>query len=214
VISSGSVTSADALMRLVSEGLDGLDPALARTGRRGTRSKVVLHHDVDPTGALGPGQLHLGAVVPDTVSRHLSCDADVLVALYVAGTLVGINPTQRGVSHSLRLLIERRDQGCAHPLCTQTRRLHIHHILHWADGGLTVPFNLVCLCPTHHRQIHEGDLRVTGSAEDGTLRFYDSRGSPIEPPDHGPPPALRLDGPSPFTPPLGERPDPRWFDWN
>ena len=209
----GSVTWADALMRLATEGLDALDPTLARTGRRGERTKVVLHHDVDPHGELGPGQLHLGKVIPDTVARFMSCDAEVIVASYKAGQLIGINPTERTVNRHLRRAIERRDQGCAHPLCTQTRWLHIHHILHWAQRGLTIPSNLCCLCPTHHRQLHDGELTIDGNPEAGTLRFYDARGRPIEPPDLGSP-KLRLDEPSPFTPPFGERLDPRWFGWN
>jgi len=142
VVSSGSITWADALVRLAREGLDGLDPALARTGRRGERTKVVLHHDIDPDGQLGPGQLHLGSVIPEPVARFLSCDAEVLVASYQAGQLLGIHPTDRTVNRALRRVIERRDQGCAHPLCTQTRWLHIHHIVHWAQRGLTIPPNL------------------------------------------------------------------------
>jgi hypothetical protein len=214
VDSRGTITLADALMRLASEGLDALDPTVTRTGRRGDRTKVMLHHDIDPNGNLGPGQLHLGAVIPDTVARFMSCDTDVVLATYQAGQLLGIHPTERTVNRHLRRAIERRDQGCAHPLCTQTRWLHIHHIIHWAQRGLTIPPNLVCLCPTHHRALHDGELTIDGNPETGTLRFYDARGRPIEPPDPGPPRQLRLDEPSPFTPPFGERLDPRWFGWN
>jgi hypothetical protein len=214
VVSSGSVTWADAFVRLTQAGLDGLDPTLARTGHPGERTKVLLHHDIAPDGTLGAGQLHLGPVIPDPVARYLACDAEVLVATYRAGQLLGIHPTQRTVNRNLRRVIERRDQGCAHPLCTRTRWLHIHHIVHWAQRGLTIPPNLVCLCPVHHRQLHDGELSIDGDPEAGSLRFYDQRGSPIEPPDPGPPRQLRLDGPSPYTPPFGERLDPRWFGWN
>ncbi len=210
----GSITWADALVRLATEGLDALDPTLARTGRRGNRTKVVLHHDVDPDGNLGPGQVHLGAVIPDPVARFMACDADVVVASSLAGRLIGIHPTRRTVPRELRRAIERRDQGCAHPLCTQVRWLHVHHIVHWAQRGSTVPSNLVCLCPTHHRQLHDGELTIDGDPEAGTLRFSDARGRPIEPPDLGPPRQLRLDEPSPFTPPFGERLDSRWVGWN
>jgi hypothetical protein len=209
-----AVTWADAFVRMASEAADALDPTLARTGYRGERTKVVLHHDVDPDGSVGPGQLHLGAVVPDPVARYLGCDAEVLVAAYRAGQLIGITPTTRTVPRHLRRVIERRDQGCAHPLCTQTRWLHIHHIVYWHQRGLTVPSNLVCLCPTHHRELHEGLLSIDGNPDGGTLRFLDRHGTPIEPPGGGPPTAPRLDEPSPFTPPHGERLDPRWFSWN
>lgn len=213
VTSSGSVTWADALLRLTQAGTDQLDRTAARTGHPGERSKIVLHHDIDPHGTFGPGQMHLGAVIPATVARFLGCDSEVQVATYRAGRLLGITPTERTVGRSLRRLIERRDQGCTHPLCSQRRWLHVHHIEHWQDGGLTIPSNLCCLCPAHHRQIHTGDLRVEGDPEGGTLRFHDSRGRPIEPPEWGPP-APPPHGPSPFTPPFGERLDARWFGWN
>ncbi len=214
VVSSGSVTWADALVRMAGEAADALDPALARTEHRSDRNKVVLHHDVDPDGRFGPGQLHLGGVVPDTISRFLSCDAEVIVAAYRAGQLIGINPTERTVSRHLRRAIERRDQGCGHPLCMQKRWLHVHHIAHWAHGGSTVPSNLVCLCPGHHRQLHQGDFSIDGNPEGRTMRFLDRWGRPIEPPDPGPPRHLRLDEPCPFTPPFAERLDPRGFGWN
>jgi hypothetical protein len=207
-------TNTDAFVRMASEAADALDATLARTGHRGERNKVVLHHDVDAEGSLGPGQLHLGAVVPDTVARYLGCDAEVIVATYRAGQLIGITPTTRTVPRHLRRVIERRDQGCAHPLCTQTRWLHIHHIVYWHHRGMTIPSNLVCLCPTHHRELHEGQLSIDGNPEDGTLRFLDRHGTPIEPPGTGPPTALRLDEPSPYTPPYGERLRAHWFSWN
>ncbi len=214
VVSSGSVTWADALVRMASDAADALDPTLARTGHRSDRHKVVLHHDVDPEGRFGPGQMHLGGLLPDTLARFVSCDAEVIVAAYRAGQLIGILPTERTVSRHLRRAIERRDQGCSHPLCRQKRWLHVHHITHWAQGGATVPANLLCLCPGHHRQLHQGDFSIEGNPENHTARFLDRWGRPIEPPHPGPPRPLRLCEPSPFTPPFGERLDPRGFSWN
>lgn len=210
----GAVSWADGLVRMASEAADSLDATLARTGQRGERHKVVLHHDLGPDGRLGPGQLHLGAVLPDVLARYLACDAEVMVAAYQAGRLIGITPTERTVSRALRRAIERRDQGCAHPLCSHTRWLHVHHMQHWAEGGLTVPWNLLCLCPLHHRELHQGLFTTVGNPETGTLRFLDARGSPIEPPALGPARPLRPVEPTPYTPPLGERLDPRWISWN
>jgi hypothetical protein len=208
------VTWADALVRMASEAADSLDAELQRTGRRGHRNQIVLHHDVDPAGHLGPGQLHLGPVVPGVISRFLACDAEVMVASYRMGQLIGIHPTERTVSRALRRAIERRDQGCSHPLCTQRRFLHIHHLRHWEDGGETVPWNLLCLCPTHHREHHQGEFTIEGNPELGDLRFLDRWGRPIEPPGTGSPDPVRIDEPSPFQPPYGERLSSQWFDWN
>ena len=208
------VSWADAFVRVMSEANDALDPTLARTGYRGERNQVVLHHDVDPDGTLGPGQLHTGEVIPDTVARFLACDAQVRIAAYDAGRLLGITPAVRTPSRALRRAIERRDQGCVHPLCGRTRWLHIHHLQFWGEGGLTVPFNLVCFCHEHHRELHEGLFSIEGDPEAGTLRFYDARGRPIEPPDPGPPEPLRLVEPTPFDQPYGGTLATGSFHWN
>lgn len=214
VTSAGSVTWADALARMGDITADALDPTLVRTGCRGERNKIVIHVDLQPDGTFGPGQLHMGSVIPDAVRRYMTCDTEVMVAAYQAGQLLGIHPTERTVNRHLRRVIERRDQGCTHPLCTETRWLHIHHIQFWENGGPTIPMNLVCLCPAHHRELHQGDFTIHGNPEDHTLAFHDRWGRPIEPPDLGPPRLPRPDEPSPFTPPYGERLEARWFTWN
>lgn len=187
------VTWADAVVRMASEATDGLDANLRRTGHRGERHQVVLHHELDAEGRYGPGQLHLGGLVTDAVARYLACDARVIVNIYRDGKLVGITPSERTPNRRLRRCLERRDGGCAHPLCDQRRWLHAHHLQHWEDGGPTVPSNLVCLCPLHHRQLHHGDFTVEGNPEEGTLRFTDRFGRAIAPPGFGadvlPPPA-------------------------
>jgi hypothetical protein len=209
-----TVSWLDALVRMGHEAADALDKHLQRSNRAGDRHQVVLHHDIDPDGRFGPGQLHLGGVVPDTVARYLACDASVIVATYRAGQLIGISPTVREPSRALRRAIERRDQGCMHPLCNQRRWVQVHHLRHWEDGGPTIPSNLICLCPEHHRAHHRGAFTIEGNPEDGTLRFHDRWGGVIEPPALGPPAPRRLDGPSPFIPPYGERLQASQFVWN
>jgi hypothetical protein len=211
---SSEVSWVDALVRMGSEAADSLDAELQRTGRRGDRNKVVLHHDIDPTGCFGPGQLHLGPTVPDVLARFLACDAEVMVASYRMGQLIGIHPSERTVSRALRRAIERRDQGCTHPLCSQRRFLHVHHLEHWEDGGETVPANLLCLCPSHHREHHLGEFTIEGNPEQDGVRFVDRFGRPIVPPGTGSPDPVRIDEPSPYQPPYGERLSSQWFAWN
>jgi Domain of unknown function (DUF222)/HNH endonuclease len=215
------VTWTDGLVRMASEAADALDPTFRRTGQRGERNVVVIHHDVDPDGTLGPGQLELGPVVPDPVARYLACDALVQVVTYRLGQIIGINPTERTPNRATRRYLARRDQGCTHPLCTRRVWLHAHHIVHWEDGGSTLPANLVLLCPTHHRALHLGQFSIEGDPEAGTLRFLDPFGRPITPPRPNPPPgAGPPDGgpppspPSPYTPPLAERLTADTFAWN
>ncbi|HLT17597.1 MAG TPA: DUF222 domain-containing protein [Acidimicrobiales bacterium] len=208
------VTPACGFVRLTDEGIDALDPSLCRRQPRSDRTKVVLHHDVDRHGELGPGQLHLGATIPSVLARYLSCDAEVQVMQYRDGRLVGINPTARTVSRALRRAIERRDQGCAHPLCGQRVALHIHHIVFWENGGTTIPRNLIALCPRHHRALHLGELSLEGDPEAGTVVFRDEWGRRIEPIAPGSPEPLRLDEPTAYRMPYGERLDYRQVGWN
>ena len=57
-----------------------------------------------------------------------------------------------------------RDRGCAKP--GRGRRPHhcqAHHIIHWAQGGATDISNMLLLCHTHHKEIHESGwiVRIT-----------------------------------------------------
>jgi hypothetical protein len=205
------VAWADGLVRMAAAATDALDADLRRTGNAGDRHQVVVHCDIDPDGRLGPGQLELGPTVPDAVTRYLACDARVLVAAHRAGRLVGLQPTDRRPNRATRRYLARRDQGCRHPLCHQRRWLHAHHLVFWDDGGLTVPANLVLLCPRHHRALHQGELSIEGDPEAGTLRFRDRFGRLLTAPTTGP-----SDDPLPATyaPPRAERV--RWDDvtWN
>ena len=71
--------------------------------------------------------------------------------------------------------------GCRFPGCTATHRLHGHHVKHWADGGETSLDNLILLCPTHHRLVHEGGFDVQ-RLDDGMFRFTNPHGLAIRPP--------------------------------
>ena len=216
--SRAGITWADALVRMASEACDGLDRTFQRTGHRGERNQVIIHRQLDPDGTLGPARLHLGGFIPDPVARYLGCDAQVVLMEHKAGRLIGITPTDRTPSRRVRRYLEQRDGGCAHPLCQQKRWLHAHHIVHWEHGGSTTPENLLCLCPTHHRALHQGDFTIAGNPEDRSLVFSDRRGRRIEPPGFArpgaPPTAVERSEVHPYRPPSGERLDTKWFDWN
>ncbi|MGH9177286.1 MAG: DUF222 domain-containing protein [Acidimicrobiales bacterium] len=206
---------ADALVHLAEVALAGIEG----TGRLpADRYQVVVHLDAEhPERA----RLHLGPLLPKGLADYLSCDATGRVILNVGGTPTEILARRRSVDDRLRLLVERRDQGCRVPGCGRRRRLHVHHLVHWADGGPTVMANLCCLCPAHHRLHHTGQLRIEGdpSGLDG-LRFYDARGRPIRGPSPTPPgdppaeAAAAMGLPAPrYQPPTGERLETRWLHW-
>ena len=205
----------DALLHLAETALTGVEG----TGRApAERFQVVFHVDADrPETA----RLHLGPLLPASLRDYLACDVTGRVVLERHGTPVHVFARRRTVDDRLRTLVEQRDGGCRVPGCAQRRWLHVHHIAHHEDGGLTVPENLCCLCPAHHRLHHARRLGIGGdpTTPDG-LRFTDSQGRPIRGPSPRPPgaplpeAAVAMGLPAPrWEPPLGERLDTHWITW-
>ncbi|MGA9276853.1 HNH endonuclease signature motif containing protein, partial [Ilumatobacter sp.] len=132
------------------------------------------------------------------------------------GVAVSVGRTQHIVPDRTRRIVEYRDGGCRVPGCRNGRHVEVHHIIHWADGGPTDTANLICLCPKHHRQHHQGRLGITGNADIDAVEFTDdnerlltdsgTRPEPIG----APPPPIR----GTWQHPLGERLDFRWLSFN
>jgi hypothetical protein len=78
----------------------------------------------------------------------------------------------------LRVLYER-DRGCRHPGCGRTRHLHAHHVRFWRDGGTTDADNLVLLCSTHHRALHNGEFAIAARGRQ-LFTFHRMDGALIE----------------------------------
>jgi hypothetical protein len=60
-----------------------------------------------------------------------------------------------------------------------------HHVEHWVDGGETKLKNLVHLCRTHHRLVHEGGITVAARAGGG-WRFTRPDGREFDLPQRDP----------------------------
>jgi len=147
------------------------------------RYRIHAHLGTDP---FGRNQLegHLGPVLPHHLRRYLTCDATLTPTWHRDGTPLAYGRAQRTAPDHLRKLIEQRDGGCAVPGCPATVGLHIHHIRHWEDGGVTDPTNLVALCTHHHRLHHTGHLPIRGNPHhDGStgLQIRDRRGRLLTP---------------------------------
>ena len=87
----------------------------------------------------------------------------------------------RSIPPAVRRALSSRDRGCRFPGCPATHRLHGHHVTHWANGGETSLDNLILLCPTHHRLVHEGGFDVQ-RLDDGAFRFTNPHGLTVRPP--------------------------------
>ncbi|MCU1387977.1 MAG: hypothetical protein JWL72_1315, partial [Ilumatobacteraceae bacterium] len=90
--------------------------------------------------------------------------------------------------------------GCRFPGCQHTAWVDAHHIVHWLDHGSTVESNLICLCRTHHRLMHEGGWTITGDPR-GDLWFHRPDGT-IQP--AGPIRVDDVDGDLPYAVPTPE----------
>ena len=183
------------------------------------RYQVIIHVEGD---GFDRASLHLGPRLPKSIADYLTCDATGRVVVERKGTPIHVFGRMRTVDDRLRKLIERRDRGCVVPGCGRRRRLHVHHIKHNEDGGLTVPENLCCLCPAHHRLHHAGKLGIAGDpTTPHGLRFTDQSGRLIRGPSPYPPGAPPHEAvaaaglpASSWEPPHCERLDGKWISWS
>jgi hypothetical protein len=198
-----SISTADCLVEVCQRYLDGIESPTRRE-----RSKTWVHIDV----ADGAASTTDGWRLPDSVRDHICCDGLVQPVWERQGLPFSVGRTQRIVPERTRRIVERRDRGCRVPGCTNDRFLEVHHIIHWLNGGVTDTWNLISLCPHHHRLHHTGVFGISGNADDpNSMVFTDSRGSPLEscgrpkPPANAPPPPSQ-----PYQPPLRGRVDYHW----
>jgi hypothetical protein len=192
----------EAFMRLVEAGWD------AEVARRphGHHTTVVVHVDVEQRAAA----LHLGPLLSEAERQYLTCDATCEVWFERDGEVIGAGRATRQINRRLRRALEHRHPTCAVPGCGATRGLHAHHIRHWEDGGPTELFNLVLVCPYHHRLHHRGVITITGPADD--LIVTDSSGQPLRAGSLARPPNLPPPAVAPWPGPTGERADWWWYE--
>jgi hypothetical protein len=192
----------EAFIRLLEAGWD------AEAARRphGQHTTVVVHVDAQQRAAA----LHLGPLLTDAERRYLTCDATCEVWFQRDGQVIGAGRASRQINRRLRRALEHRQPTCAVPGCGATRGLHAHHIRHWEDGGPTELFNLVLVCPYHHRLHHRGGITIAGPADD--LVVTDSCGRRLSAGSLARPPNLPPPGVPPCPGPTGERADWWWYE--
>ena len=177
---SRTVRRADALAWMAERLFEPGDaPALAPE-----RHEIVVHVEAEVLAHGGAGRCeieHRTAIAAETV-RRLCCDAGIVpVVDGPNGEPLSVGRRTRSIPPAVRRALSSRDHGCRFPGCTATHRLHGHHVTHWANGGETSLDNLILLCPTHHRLVHEGGFDVQ-RLDDGAFRFTNPHGMAIRPP--------------------------------
>ena len=177
---SRAVRRADALAWMAERVFEPGDPPALSPDRH----EVIVHVEA---GILADGRAgrceieHRTAIAAET-ARGLCCDAGIVpVVDGPNGEPLSVGRRTRSIPPSVRRALHSRDRGCRFPGCPATHRLHGHHVRHWANGGETSLDNLVLLCPTHHRLVHEGGFDVE-RLDDGAFRFTSPQGLAIRPP--------------------------------
>lgn len=159
--------------------------------------EVSVHVDVETLADDQPGRCDAGGlrIAPET-ARRLACDCGVRFVSDDGREVLDLGRRARFPNPSLRRAVLGRDgHRCRFPGCTQRTRLRIHHVRAWARGGRTDRYNLVALCPSHHRAVHEGGWEVVADGSDGfTFRAPDGRTVPelVVPPVSGPGAAVEV----------------------
>ena len=98
---------------------------------------------------------------PIETVRRLCCDGSIVPIIESdTGEPLSVGRKVRTITTSIRRALWARDKGCRFPGCTHTRFVDAHHIKHWAHGGETNVQNLVLLCSTHHKLVHEGGYSI------------------------------------------------------
>ena len=208
---SDAVDTVDAVIEIAQRALDSIP-----TPERRSRYRVNVH-----VGGDGLATDARGRPLARHVTERITCDALLSPIRWEQGVPVSVGRSQHIVPERTRRIVEYRDGGCRVPGCRNDRFVEVHHIIHWSADGPTDTWNLICLCPRHHRLHHQGRLGITGNADigagaeggvvftDATGRVLAESGARPEPPG-APPPPIR----GTWEHPLGERLDTRWLYFN
>jgi hypothetical protein len=160
---------ADALVEMAAYTLN--------TGGQGATHCQVPHLQVTTTletllGDPGaPGGEMEGCIPLSTAAvQRLACSANVRRILLGPDSLVvDVGRARRVPATATRIKVEQRDRGCVWPRCRrQVRWTEIHHVVHWAHGGVTEEGSLILLCFKHHDDVHLRGwqiVRVAGERE-------------------------------------------------
>jgi len=138
-----------------------------------------------------PARCHVedGPAVSVTTAQMITCSAAWSWMLHdSAGKLLDLGRRRRRPNVALRRAARDRDKcRCRFPGC-ESRRIDLHHIQYWSNGGRTSLNNLIGLCRYHHMLVHERGYLI--AACDGAFTFYRPDGTAIP----ASPPLPQLDG--------------------
>ncbi|MFE7228900.1 DUF222 domain-containing protein [Nocardioides sp. NPDC057577] len=132
-----------------------------------TMSVEDLRNDLG-TAALGFD----GDKITAAEARRLACNADLVpVVLGTNSEILDLGRTARLAHPIQHRALRLRDQGCQAEDCDAPAAwTEAHHLKPWSEGGKTDMADMVLLCPSDHRRIHDANC-VYERLPDGRIRF-------------------------------------------
>ena len=103
------------------------------------------------------------------------------------GAVLDLGRRRRRPDAAVRRAARERDHcRCRFPGC-ESRRVDLHHIQHWINGGRTSLENLISLCKYHHMLVHDRGYLIAAQSGGG-FTFFRPDGTGIPPSPALPPP--------------------------
>src|SRR5712671_3947788 len=194
---AGKVAGADdaeVYQIVVHAGTDVLaGPAVPAAAPAGVSAETPPAPARVPGDPADPARCHVqdGPAISVSTAQMLACTAALSWMRHGdAGEILALGRRRRRPSSAIRRAARERDHGrCRFPGC-ESRRVDLHHIQHWVNGGRTDLDNLISLCPYHHKIVHDrGYLIAAPPPGGGTFTFYRPDGTPLPPSPPLPEPA-------------------------
>jgi hypothetical protein len=175
----------DALVELCRQALAGGSLPTVRGERAQVRVSIDL---VALCAERGFAELPFAGPITAETARRLACDASVVRVLTgPSGLPMDVGREQRTAPVGIRRAIEVRDLHCVFAGCRAPAAwCDVHHVIHWAFGGVTSCDNGALLCERHHTAVHEGRFSI--ARDQGTALWHTYRPDGSE---------ILLPGPSP-----------------
>jgi len=138
-----------------------------------------------PGDPADPARCHVqaGAGISVSTAQMIGCTAALSWMTHGdGGAVLALGRRRRRPSPAIRRAARERDHGrCRFPGC-ESRRVDLHHIRHWVNGGRTDLANLISLCPWHHKIVHDRGYTIAAPpAGGGGFAFCRPDGTPLPP---------------------------------
>jgi Domain of unknown function (DUF222) len=172
--------------------------ALAEGAAPGPAAQAGVSAETPPSAPgdpADPGRCHVedGPAISISTAQMLGCVAALSWMQHDrGGAVLALGRRRRRPSAAIRRAARERDGcRCRFPGC-ESRRVDLHHIQHWANGGATDLGNLLSLCKHHHMLVHERGYLIAAQPG-GTVAFYQPDGAPLPASPPLPPPDGTID---------------------